>query len=79
MNVEPAEATSNAIWASVLSKRELEVALLAARGRSNKEVASKLDVAEQTIKQHMYRILHKLGAPSRYNLILSMKAINFKQ
>ena len=79
MSVELVEAAIDAAWASVLSPRELEVALLAACGLSNKKVARQLGVAEQTIKQHMHRILHKLGVPSRYNLIFSIKAINFKQ
>ena len=73
------ESVGDAPWASVLSPRELEVAALVGRGFSNKEVAIKLEVAEQTVKQHMYRILRKLGAPSSYSLILSMKATNFKQ
>jgi DNA-binding NarL/FixJ family response regulator len=55
----------------VLSERELEVASLVACGLSNKDVARQLSVAEGTIKQHMYRILRKLGARSRYSLILS--------
>ena len=72
-------SVDDAPWASVLSPRELEVALLAARGLSNKDVARQLNVAEQTIKQHMNRVLRKLSVPSRYSLILSMKATNFKQ
>jgi DNA-binding NarL/FixJ family response regulator len=75
MSVEAIESA----WASVLSQRELEVALLAARGLSNKDVARQLGVAEQTVKQHMHHILRKLGAPSRYSLILSLRSLNFKQ
>ena len=75
MSVEAIESA----WAGVLSQREFEVALLAARGLSNKGVARQLGVAEQTVKQHIHHILHKLGAPSRYHLILSIKAKNFKQ
>ena len=69
MSVEPVE---DAPWASVLSPREIEVAVLVGRGLSNKEVALKLEVAEQTVKHRMHRILRKLGAPSRSKLILSM-------
>jgi two-component system nitrate/nitrite response regulator NarL len=70
MSVEHVEATIEAAWANVLSKRELEVALLAASGLSNKEVARQTGAAEPTVKQHMNRVLRKLGAPNRYNLIL---------
>jgi ATP/maltotriose-dependent transcriptional regulator MalT len=36
---------------SVLSRRELEILLLAARGMSNRQVASRLGIAEGTIKR----------------------------
>jgi DNA-binding NarL/FixJ family response regulator len=65
------EAVASA-WASTLSQRELQVALSAARGLSNKDVARELGLTEPTVKQHMHRIFRKLGAPNRYHLILSM-------
>jgi two-component system, NarL family, nitrate/nitrite response regulator NarL len=71
MSTASVEVARNATWASVLSQRELEVASLAASGLPNKEVARRLGVAQRTIKQHMHRIFRKLGARSRYSLILS--------
>jgi DNA-binding NarL/FixJ family response regulator len=59
---------------SVLSPRQLEVALLVARGLSNKAVADELGVLEGTVKAHMHRIFRKLGVSNRYYLILLMKA-----
>jgi DNA-binding NarL/FixJ family response regulator len=64
------EAATDAAWASVLSERELEVALLVACGASNKDVACQLKVTEPTVKQHMHHIFRKLGLASRYKLIL---------
>jgi DNA-binding NarL/FixJ family response regulator len=71
MNIEPIEAADGAAWSSALSVRELEIASLVARGLSNKEVARELGITEGTVKTHMHSILRKLGATSRYNLILS--------
>ena len=61
MSIVSVEAANDAAWESVLSQREVEVASLVACGLSNKQVARQLGVAEQTIKQHMHRILRKLG------------------
>lgn len=55
--------------AEVLSPREREVALLVARGLSNKEVARELGLSNGTVKIHLHSIFQKLGAKSRYRLI----------
>jgi DNA-binding NarL/FixJ family response regulator len=51
--------------ADELSARELEVLRLLARGDSNKEIAARLTLSENTIKTHLSRIFDKLGARSR--------------
>ena len=48
-----------------LSKREIEVLELVARGLSNKQVAYTLDINETTAKNHVQHILQKLGAQDR--------------
>jgi len=48
-----------------LSAREREVLRLVAAGKSNKEIASALDVAERTVKFHVTSIFNKLGAENR--------------
>src|SRR5215212_5722353 len=50
---------------SVLSARELEILLLAARGLSNHQIASSLDLSEATVKRHLANIYPKMGVSSR--------------
>lgn len=48
-----------------LSRREIEVLELVARGLSNKQIAYTLDINETTAKNHVQHILQKLGAQDR--------------
>src|SRR5258707_3475878 len=48
-----------------LSKREVEVLKLMAKGRSNKEIASALFISEGTVKSHGKAIFAKMNAVSR--------------
>jgi len=50
---------------ATLSKREVEVLRLLARGADNKEIASRLFIAEQTVKNHVSLIYEKLRARDR--------------
>jgi DNA-binding NarL/FixJ family response regulator len=51
--------------AEPLTRRELEVLQMLATGLSNKEIASRLNISEHTVKFHVASILGKLGAASR--------------
>jgi DNA-binding CsgD family transcriptional regulator len=48
-----------------LTRREREVALLVARGLTNRQIASELSVSTNTANNHVARILRKLGLRSR--------------
>ena len=48
-----------------LSRRQLEILMLAARGMSNREAAGKLHLSESTIKRHLADTYKKLGVGSR--------------
>jgi DNA-binding NarL/FixJ family response regulator len=49
----------------VLSARELEVLLLAARGLSNGRIASSLHLSEATVKRHLANVYERMGVGSR--------------
>ena len=49
----------------VLSTRELEVLLLAARGLSNRQIAASTHLSEATVKRHLANIYQKMGVSSR--------------
>ncbi|MBI3475208.1 MAG: response regulator transcription factor [Acidobacteria bacterium] len=48
-----------------ITRRELEILELIARGMSNREIAEKLYVSENTVKTHSSRVFDKLGARRR--------------
>ena len=48
-----------------LTSREIEVLVLLAGGAGNKEIASRMQISEHTVKFHVSSILSKLGAATR--------------
>jgi DNA-binding NarL/FixJ family response regulator len=58
-----------------LSDRELEVLRLLGDGRSNREIATSLFLAEGTVKNHVTNVLAKLGARDRTQAALRGRAL----
>ena len=56
--------------AAALSQRELEIVVLVARGFKNKEMAERMFISEQTLKNHLHNIFDKLGVSDRLELAL---------
>lgn len=55
-----------------LTKREKEVAIEAAKGLSNKEIARILKITERTVKAHLSSTFERLGAKDRLHLALML-------
>jgi DNA-binding NarL/FixJ family response regulator len=54
----------------VLSVRERQVTLLAAKGLANKAIARELNITEGTIKLHLHKVYQKLGIKGRLALLV---------
>jgi two-component system NarL family response regulator len=54
----------------VLSERELEVLRLMARGLSNQDIGTALNIGESTVKSHVTHILSKLGVSDRTQAVI---------
>jgi DNA-binding NarL/FixJ family response regulator len=55
---------------ATVSARELDVIALVARGLENKEIAEELGIREQTVKNHVTRVMRKLGLRNRQEVVL---------
>jgi DNA-binding NarL/FixJ family response regulator len=52
-----------------LSRREHELMALLRERLTNKEIAARLNLSEQTVKNHVHRMLRKVGAPDRFAVV----------
>jgi DNA-binding NarL/FixJ family response regulator len=57
-----------------LTRREEQLIPLIERGLTNKEIAAQLNLSEKTIKNHVHRILRKVGAENRFGLAAIFRA-----
>ena len=64
------QATTRERERSPLSQREREIVALVAQGFKNKEMAEKMFISEQTVKNHLHNIFDKLGVSDRLELAL---------
>jgi two-component system, NarL family, response regulator DegU len=56
---------------TILTARQLEVVKLVAKCLTNKEVAKELHLSEQTVKNHMASINHRLHTQGRMGIIIT--------
>src|SRR5580704_13082530 len=62
---QPFAVNSKKLEELEITARELEILELIAKGMSNREIAEKLFVSENTVKTHSSRVFDKLGAKRR--------------
>jgi DNA-binding NarL/FixJ family response regulator len=52
-----------------LTRREQQLVPLVAQGLTNKEIANRFCLSEQTIKNHLYRMMQKVGVSDRLSVV----------
>jgi len=67
---QPGEKVGGDEKLGLLSDREIEVLKLAARGMSNKEIASEISLSLRTVEAHIGSIFNKLGVGSRIEAVV---------
>ena len=55
---------------NILSPREEQVVFQLAEGLTNREIAARLELSENTVKNYVFRIFEKLGLPNRVEVVL---------
>jgi two-component system, NarL family, nitrate/nitrite response regulator NarL len=58
-----------------MSLRQLEVLTLLGQGRSNKDIARRLDIAERTVKAHATRVFELLDVANRTQAVLAAQKL----
>jgi DNA-binding NarL/FixJ family response regulator len=51
------------------TRREQQLIPLIAQGLTNKEIANRFSLSEQTVKNHLHRMKHKIGAEDRLDIV----------
>ena len=52
-----------------LTRRQQQIVPMIAQGLTNKEIASNLNLSEQTVKNHVHGIMRRVGADDRLQVI----------
>jgi DNA-binding NarL/FixJ family response regulator len=61
-----------------LTERQVDVLRLLAQGMSNADIARKLRIAENTVKQHVHVAFRALGASSRTEAVVALARLGIK-
>ena len=77
--IQQSSLVNQTSWLDDLTKREKEVLLLLAQGYSNKAIAEKLFIEEQTVRNHVSMIYSKIGIHDRIEVMLLVSKLHIKQ
>ncbi|MGK7912434.1 MAG: response regulator transcription factor [Synechococcus sp.] len=55
--------------ASMLTEREMQIAILVSKGHPNKQIGRKLNISEWTVASHLRRVFAKLNVDSRAAMV----------
>ena len=69
-NLRKVEAARRKSKAFGLTRREIEIVRSVVAGYSNREIAARSSISENTVKSHLSHIFNKLGASNRVELAL---------
>ncbi|MBD2514632.1 GAF domain-containing protein [Nostoc sp. FACHB-973] len=67
--------TSNSLFASLLTPRELEIAELVAQGLTNAEIGEQLWITQNSVKQALKRMFRKLKVSARAEMVAKLQDI----
>ena len=70
------ESEGKILSKSILTKREKEVFELLILNKSTKEIASKLDISEKTVRNHISNAMQKLGVKGRASAVVELLRLN---
>jgi len=57
---------------SILTKREKEVFNLLIKNKTTSEIATKLDISEKTVRNHISNVMQKLGVKGRAAAVVEL-------
>ena len=69
------DAGHSAAPADILTRRELQIVMLVAEGRVNKQIADQLKISEWTVSTHLRRIFAKMDVDSRAAMVHRCSAL----
>jgi len=74
---DPRPAAARPGRATALTLRQVETLRLLGEGRTNKEIATALDITERTARAHVAAILHALGAENRTQAVVAAQRLGY--
>lgn len=60
-----------------LTRREQQLVEMVSHGFTNKEIAAKLNLSEQTVKNHVHRMMRKVGVRNRLQAVETVRTRGF--